>query len=337
MSKKLTKTNSYSVLVKKIQQELSSLEFFVKRRTAEAYWRVGKFIHKHLLEQRERAGYGHTLFERLARDVDRDPTTLSRAVKFYRTYPILAERQELNWNHYKCLITVKDKEERKRLEDKIIEKEWDAQKLQEYLSQKRLVEVLKSDSNKPAPKLDFTRGRLYTYSLVRPAENSGGLLIDLGFRMRREFDKARSLRLKQGDSICVSKNRDKFSFAKTAVAKDELFTYSARVGKVIDGDTLWAVVDTGFGIFIEQKFRLRGIDCAEINTELGQRAKRFVQSRLSKLDFIVVKTYKDSTDKYDRYLTDIFYLADEDDEQRVTQEGQYLNQELLDERLAYVW
>jgi len=337
MTKKLTKTNGYSVLVKNIQEELSSLEFFVKRRTAEAYWRVGKFIHKHLLEQGERAGYGHTLFERLAKDVDRDPTTLSRAVKFYRIYPILAERQELNWNHYKCLITVKDKEERKRLEDKIIEKEWDAQKLAEYLNQQRFIEVLKSDSNKPAPKLDFTRGRLYTYSLVKFAEESKGLLIDLGFRMRREFDKAGSLRLKEGGSICVSKNGHKFSFAKTAVAKDELFTYSARVGKVIDGDTLWAVIDTGFGIFIEQKLRLRGIDCAEIDTELGQRAKRFVQSRLNRLDLIVIKTHKDTADKYDRYLADIFYLADEDNEQRVAQEGHYLNQELLDANLAVFW
>ncbi|MDP2939251.1 MAG: hypothetical protein Q8O13_04120 [Candidatus Omnitrophota bacterium] len=44
MPKELTKADGYKLLVKKIQTELSELDFFIRRRTAEAYWKVGKFI-----------------------------------------------------------------------------------------------------------------------------------------------------------------------------------------------------------------------------------------------------------------------------------------------------
>ena len=38
--------------------------------------------------------------------------------------------------------------------------------------------------------------------------------------------------------------------------------------------------------------------------------------------------------KNDRYLTDIFYIHDEDDLQRIAEEGIFLNQELLDKGLV---
>lgn len=71
-NKILTKSNGYSTLVKKSSRELSDLETFIKRRTAEGYWRIGKYIHEHLLANQARAQYGVTLYERLARDVDRE-------------------------------------------------------------------------------------------------------------------------------------------------------------------------------------------------------------------------------------------------------------------------
>ena len=87
-------------------------------------------------------------------------------------------------------------------------------------------------------------------------------------------------------------------------------------------------------MLIRQKLRLRGIDCPELSTAEGQRAKRFVQERLKGLDFIIIKTYKDRVDKYDRYLVDLFYSRDEKDPQKILKEGIFLNQELLDKGLA---
>lgn len=96
-------------------------------------------------------------------------------------------------------------------------------------------------------------------------------------------------------------------------------------------------VHLNFRMFLTQKFRLRGIDCPEINTPEGKRAKRFVEERLKGVDFIVIKTHKDTTDKYERYLADIFYLPSGGDADRTAREGHYLNQDLLDARLARLW
>ena len=193
----------------------------------------------------------------------------------------------------------------------------------------------------------------------------------------------------------------------------------------MDGDTLWAVIDLGFGVGSRQKLRLRGIDTPERGTKDGRKAKKYVEEALAgtreearqkALDRgaedravetgnrikgenekenraqglwdraleiraqdgsgprtqgirtqeagegnraqeegdrqgkkgdrtqgvgrkgegarIVIRTH--STDKYDRYLADIFYLPGEGEPQAVAEKGVFLNQELLDEGLARV-
>lgn len=316
----------YPALVKKIQTELSELDFFVKRRTAESYWKVGKFIHEHLLENKDRADYGHYILERLAEDVDRDQTTLAHALRFYRVYPILAPGQELTWGHYRTLITVQDREQRKKLEEQIVRQKWDTHKLQEYLNVKRELEAEKDDS-KPIVQLKMTRGKAGICQVVKSEDGGAPHLLDLGFRMRRALSNSQASRLKEGDCVEVTQDKGEWSIRKTDVTKDELFTYKANVDRVVDGDTLWVTIDAGFDIFIEQKLRLRGIDCPEMDTDEGKAAKKFVEARLKVRDTIIIKTHKDSVDKYDRYLANVFYGEEE----------KFLNQELLDERLAVVY
>ncbi len=336
----------YAALVKRVLSELSELEFFIKRLTGKSYWNVGKFIHEHLLEYKDRAEYGATLYERLAKDVDRDISTLQRSVQFYRLYPIPAAPRELSWEHYKSLITIKDAGERKKLEQKVIQNDWDTKKLREYLSVKREPAyrtgrlAALENGDKPIPKLAFTRGRLHTYQIV-PANKAlsrrGPLALDLGFREQYAIPKD-APKLKEHDTVELVFREGTLSGArKVSVAKEKLFTYVAMVEKVIDGDTLLVSFDFYCPMSVSQKLRLRGIDCPEIDTEEGRRAKRFVEARLKGCDFIIVKTYKDRTDKFDRYLADIFYLAGEEDEDVVAAKGKYLNQELLDERLAVVY
>ncbi|MBI5416183.1 MAG: hypothetical protein HZA29_05150, partial [Candidatus Omnitrophica bacterium] len=59
--------------------------------------------------------------------------------------------------------------------------------------------------------------------------------------------------------------------------------------------------------------------------------------RLKDCEFIIVKTYKDRTDKFDRYLADVLYLPGAGDPALVASEGTCLNQELLDEHLAVAY
>lgn len=85
-----------------------------------------------------------------------------------------------------------------------------------------------------------------------------------------------------------------------------LFTYVAQVEKVVDGDTLRVVVDLGFGIKTRQYLRLRGLNCPEMDTEEGKKAAEFVRNKIKVTDRIVLTSSK--SDKYDRYLADVFYV-----------------------------
>jgi len=326
---KFPSVSTYKSLVSKVLKELSDLDLFVKRRATQGYWNIGKYIHEHLLANEKRARYGATVLGRLAKDVDRDETTLSRSVQFYRAYPIPARGQELSWSLYRSLITVKDDKERKKLEQRVISKDWSAKQLQEYLKSRR-GEKKPVKTNQPVPVLKFTRGKVHTYQIVKaskPLEDAGPLVLDFGFRLQHVIPPG-APRLKEADIVeVVFKDGQPTGIQKSKASKDELFTYQAQADKIIDGDTL--LISLGFnGVFaISQKLRLHGIDCPEMNTAKGKKAKRFVESRLKGLEFIVVKTYKDRSDKFDRYLADIFYGPEEI----------YLNQELLDHGLAQVY
>ncbi len=120
---------------------------------------------------------------------------------------------------------------------------------------------------------------------------------------------------------------DGYQVAPTTGRPASFYSYAARVLKVIDGDTVWLDIDCGFRVWTRQKVRLRGIDAPELPTAEGQRAKDFVVRALSELPFVGVTTTK--PDKYDRYLADVFYLADPEDPEAVLREGIFLNRALL--------
>jgi len=104
------------------------------------------------------------------------------------------------------------------------------------------------------------------------------------------------------------------------------------VESVIDGDTLWAVIDCGFKTFVREKLRLHHIDTPELGTPKGEKARRYVKRVLKASPHIVVRTH--SYDKYARYLADVFYLPGVKAPKRICASGRYLNQELLDKDLA---
>jgi len=105
-----------------------------------------------------------------------------------------------------------------------------------------------------------------------------------------------------------------------------LFEYKAKVVKVVDGDTVDVEIDLGFNHKFKTRLRLFGINTPELRGEerpKGLEAKNYVKERIYNKN-IVIRTYKDKTGKYGRYLADIFYGDDE----------RNLNQELLEIGLA---
>jgi len=314
VSKNLS-TSTYSALLAQLRKVFIQGLKKVEEEKVRTYWTTGKLIAEHLLANKERADYGASLYENLSKDLGIDASTLQRTTRFYRAYPILVPGRELTWTHYRKLITIKDDSERKKLETEILQKDWGAQELQDRLNQDRLVQSLDPGPGKPIPELKFSRGTLFTYSVADKAKvicPKGRVVLDLGFNIWR--------------------------FVKQEETKDIVLTdkpqyaYAATVERVVDGDTLWAQIDCGFDNVVRQKLRLWGIDCPEVDTDRGKRAQSFVRKRLFAGSTIVIRTSK--SDKYDRYLADVFYLEGETDPVKIAEEGIFLNQELLNERLA---
>lgn len=104
-----------------------------------------------------------------------------------------------------------------------------------------------------------------------------------------------------------------------------LYNYRCTLVRVIDGDTIEAVVDLGFETFTRKQFRLDGLNAPEKNTDRGQKAKSFLENAVSFGKEITVHTIKDKTEKYGRYLCIL------------TIDGVNVNQALIEQKLAFPW
>lgn len=90
-----------------------------------------------------------------------------------------------------------------------------------------------------------------------------------------------------------------------------MYNYKAKYISNYDGDTVRLNIDLGFEIWLNnQSVRLYGIDCPEMRGDTkakGQLAKDFVSMVLSSAKEINITTYKDTKEKYGRWLVDIEY------------------------------
>ena len=87
-----------------------------------------------------------------------------------------------------------------------------------------------------------------------------------------------------------------------------MYEYTARLIKVVDGDTVDLSIDLGFKVSIQERFRLSRINAPEIKGETKERgdmATKYLQSTLDG-QMLRVKTQKDRKEKYGRYLADIY-------------------------------
>lgn len=85
-----------------------------------------------------------------------------------------------------------------------------------------------------------------------------------------------------------------------------MYTYYAKVIKVIDGDTIDLDIDLGFHIRVTKRIRLSFINAPEMNARGGKESKAYVQSFLEDQQQVIIKTELDKTDKYGRLLGEIF-------------------------------
>jgi len=337
--------HSYSRLLTHIKQEiaeaLTRAHLAFEHEKIIAYWRIGESIALHLAENKNKSGHGTQLFKNLSHDLGIGKRLLYQMTQFYYAYPDFTPLQHLKWSHYRLLTTIKDGKQRTILEAKAAHDHWSKRDLEIFLKADKDKDHNPPKPPKPKP-LPLLKGRLYAYSIFK-AGYADNLMIDCGFNIYHESELAkfpatslkssgRSASGGKGNIVETVKTDTGYEFVGSTAMYKDLYTYKAFVEKIIDGDTLWVTVDCGFKTWVHQKLRFRGINSPEISTAAGKKAFKFVCDALTGLPFIVIKTH--SRDKYDRYLSDIFYLKGETDPKTVLENGNFLNQELLNAGLA---
>lgn len=90
-----------------------------------------------------------------------------------------------------------------------------------------------------------------------------------------------------------------------------MFEYVARVLEVIDGDTVDVSIDLGFSVQHTIRVRLYGINTPETRTRNKEEKQKGLaaKARLKELvegKFVNIKTQKDETEKFGRYLAEIY-------------------------------
>lgn len=96
-------------------------------------------------------------------------------------------------------------------------------------------------------------------------------------------------------------------FCYNDAMKATLYQYALKNVSVVDGDTLKADLDLGFGVILAgKKIRLEHVNCPEKDTESGVSAKQFTWNWVtSKSEPVVVNVKNHREDKYGRILGSI--------------------------------
>lgn len=58
-----------------------------------------------------------------------------------------------------------------------------------------------------------------------------------------------------------------------------MYEYNAKLIRVIDGDTIDAIIDLGFNVWVEKRIRLYGIDAPESRTRDLEEKKKGIESK----------------------------------------------------------
>jgi hypothetical protein len=340
---------------RKLVTEISSLYEGARKALVEAYWKIGQRIVQVEQQGAIKAAYGPGLLQKLSEDLAKQCgpgfslSNLKRMRQFYLFHPKSPPAGELSWSQYAELLPIGDTVKRERLIQKAVREELDSKGIRELVQHELVREEVAENlvrrtvyggksADGDSVLLTPCRGVLYTYRIIRPklvGENDSELLIDLGFSCTKDLDDVTNKKFEVDDIVISSKGAQgnyilretRSSVSKTGSQKgvEDLYTYTAEVERVVDGDTLKVVVDLGFGIKTRQYLRLRGLDCPEMDTQEGKKAADFVRMRIRVASEIILTSSR--SDKYDRYLADVYFTDPKGQEI-------YLNSLLLESGLA---
>jgi len=118
----------------------------------------------------------------------------------------------------------------------------------------------------------------------------------------------------------------------------EKYIYRGKLERVVDGDTIDALIDVGFDIWVKKRIRYKGIDTWESRTRnleekkkglaAKERNKELLEKVSSKSGYFRLRSY--GVGKYGRVLADIF-IQDKEGKDIC------INESLITEGHAYVY
>lgn len=103
-----------------------------------------------------------------------------------------------------------------------------------------------------------------------------------------------------------------------------MYEYRARIERCVDGDTVDASLDLGFGVCVDERCRLLGIDTPERGQPGFNEATAYLEQLLegAKVEgFVLCRTVKDKKGKYGRYLIELFDTEGQSINQRMVKDG----------------
>ena len=123
----------------------------------------------------------------------------------------------------------------------------------------------------------------------------------------------------------------------------KMYEYKAKLVRVVDGDTVDAMIDCGFSVFRKERIRLKGINAPESRTRDKEEKKRGLaaKARLKELikegkNEFMVKTSIDKKGKYGRLLGELFLILKSNSTIKKANIKSY-NQTLVDEGHATLY
>lgn len=111
-----------------------------------------------------------------------------------------------------------------------------------------------------------------------------------------------------------------------------MYEYRAKVVRVYDGDTITVQVDLGFHVSITETIRFARINTPEIRGEErpeGLKSLEWLKPEILNKT-VLIRTDKDKTGKYGRYIADVFEL----DQENMQETGMCFNDRLVELKLA---
>jgi micrococcal nuclease len=92
-----------------------------------------------------------------------------------------------------------------------------------------------------------------------------------------------------------------------------MYTYTAKIVRWVDGDTVIVDIDLGFRVTRQERLRLARINAPELNSAIPFQVRKAKHARATAKkfapegDWVTIKTSKNKIDRYARYIAEVEY------------------------------